>query len=71
MFFFIHKQKEVYLNGGAGYVLSRSAVQHFVTEGLKKNLCESNLSLGTNEDVNMAKCLTFLGIYISFFITYL
>lgn len=51
-----------YLNGGAGYVLSRGAVRKLVEEGLRSRACDENLNLGTNEDVNMADCLTYLGV---------
>lgn len=52
----------VYLNGGAGYVLSRGAVRSLVEDGLWGRRCEENLSLGANEDVNMALCLAHLGV---------
>ncbi|KAK7068777.1 Transferase activity protein [Halocaridina rubra] len=51
-----------YLNGGAGYVLSRGAVIKLVEEGLRSKACSNNLALGTNEDVNMANCLAYLGV---------
>lgn len=51
-----------YLNGGAGYVLSRGAVNKLVESGLQRHQCEDNLNLGTGEDVNMANCLTYLGV---------
>ncbi|KAK3892009.1 hypothetical protein Pcinc_004134 [Petrolisthes cinctipes] len=51
-----------YLNGGAGYVLSRGAVIKLVESGLQKHQCDHNLSLGTGEDVNMADCLAYLGV---------
>ncbi|XP_053655510.2 glycoprotein-N-acetylgalactosamine 3-beta-galactosyltransferase 1 [Cherax quadricarinatus] len=51
-----------YLNGGAGYTLSRGAVRRLVEEGLRDEQCFKNLQLGTNEDVNMAMCLTFVGV---------
>ncbi|XP_064086950.1 glycoprotein-N-acetylgalactosamine 3-beta-galactosyltransferase 1-like [Macrobrachium nipponense] len=51
-----------YFNGGAGYVLSRGAVRKLVEEGLRSRACDNNLHLGTNEDVNMADCLAYLGV---------
>ncbi|XP_071552788.1 glycoprotein-N-acetylgalactosamine 3-beta-galactosyltransferase 1-like isoform X3 [Panulirus ornatus] len=51
-----------YLNGGAGYVLSRGAVTKLVEDGLKANQCHGHLQLGTKEDVNMALCLSYLGL---------
>ncbi|RXG69618.1 Glycoprotein-N-acetylgalactosamine 3-beta-galactosyltransferase 1 [Armadillidium vulgare] len=53
---------EVYLNGGAGYVLSKAAVARLVTKGLRNNICEKNLKMGSGEDVNMALCLTYIGM---------
>ncbi|XP_071552787.1 glycoprotein-N-acetylgalactosamine 3-beta-galactosyltransferase 1-like isoform X2 [Panulirus ornatus] len=53
-----------YLNGGAGYVLSRGAVTKLVEDGLKANQCHGHLQLGTKEDVNMALCLSYLGVVL-------
>ncbi|XP_045612202.2 glycoprotein-N-acetylgalactosamine 3-beta-galactosyltransferase 1 [Procambarus clarkii] len=53
---------KTYLNGGAGYVLSRGAVTRLVEEGLQARACKDNLELGLNEDVNMASCLSFVGV---------
>lgn len=54
-------QSKVYLNGGAGYVLSKASVSHFVIEGLKGKACKDAVQHGRGEDVNMAFCLTYLG----------
>ncbi|XP_049818915.1 glycoprotein-N-acetylgalactosamine 3-beta-galactosyltransferase 1 isoform X2 [Aethina tumida] len=51
-----------YMSGGAGYVLSKKSVQKFVEEALPNGKkCKSSNS--GSEDVELAKCLTNVGIY--------
>ncbi|CAL4082262.1 unnamed protein product, partial [Meganyctiphanes norvegica] len=52
---------DVYLQGGSGYVLSRGAVTQLVERGLHEHVCK-RLHLGTSEDVNMGRCLKYLGV---------
>uniref|UniRef100_A0A158R5Q8 Glycoprotein-N-acetylgalactosamine 3-beta-galactosyltransferase 1 n=1 Tax=Syphacia muris TaxID=451379 RepID=A0A158R5Q8_9BILA len=53
--------KQGYMSGGAGYVLSRTAVKKFVNEGLPNpSHCASKE--GGSEDVEMGKCLEKIGV---------
>ena len=51
---------EVYMTGGAGYVLSREAVRRFAAGHNDSTLCRPGL-LGP-EDVEMSRCLQRLGV---------
>uniref|UniRef100_A0A0N5C7V5 Glycoprotein-N-acetylgalactosamine 3-beta-galactosyltransferase 1 n=1 Tax=Strongyloides papillosus TaxID=174720 RepID=A0A0N5C7V5_STREA len=53
--------KQGYMSGGAGYILSKSALKKFVTESLPDSKkCESQDREG--EDVEMGKCLENVGV---------
>ena len=55
------EQGEVYLSGGAGYVLSKEALRRFVETGLNDpELCRQDA--GGQEDVEMGKCLENIGV---------
>ena len=52
-----------YMSGGAGYVLSKKALEKFVTKGIKDKtakICRSNGK--GSEDVELGKCMENLGI---------
>ncbi|XP_068121248.1 glycoprotein-N-acetylgalactosamine 3-beta-galactosyltransferase 1-like [Hyperolius riggenbachi] len=50
--------KQGFMSGGAGYVLSRKAVKHFV-EGFHSGVCQHKTSI---EDVELGKCMEKTGI---------
>ena len=52
-----------YMSGGAGYVLSKKALEEFVTKGINDKtgkICEQN-SKGS-EDIELGRCMENLGI---------
>lgn len=51
---------EVYMTGGAGYVLSREAVRRFAVSHNDSTLCRPGLH--GPEDVEMSRCLQRLGV---------
>ncbi|XP_023338414.1 glycoprotein-N-acetylgalactosamine 3-beta-galactosyltransferase 1 [Eurytemora carolleeae] len=57
-----HVKDQPYMSGGAGYVLSRTALELFVNVGIGNNdLCRDE-SLGP-EDVQMSRCMENLGVH--------
>ena len=54
---------QAYMSGGAGYVLSKKALEKFVTKGITDKtgkICQNNGK--GSEDVELGKCLENLGI---------
>ena len=59
---FQHQRKvlmQVYMAGGAGYVLSKQAVKEFTERNKEENMCKSGED--GPEDVEMSRCLQRLG----------
>lgn len=55
------KNDQLYMSGGAGYVLSKEALRRFIEEGLSNaSLCQPG-NVG-DEDVEMGRCLTNVGV---------
>ncbi|CAJ0929508.1 unnamed protein product, partial [Mesorhabditis belari] len=55
--------KYFYNSGGAGYVLSRKALELFVTEALPKKECPQGA--GGPEDFHLGKCLNSIGVNVT------
>ena len=54
-----------YMSGGAGYVLSKTALQIFVSKGIEnKTLQVCADKFNTPEDVQMGKCLEALKVLL-------
>lgn len=55
------KDDQLYMSGGAGYVLSKEALRRFIEEGLSnESLCKPG-NVG-DEDVEMGRCLSNVGV---------
>lgn len=59
---FKHKENgQLYMSGGAGYILSKEALRRFIEEGLSNaSLCKPG-NVG-DEDVEMGRCLINVGV---------
>ncbi|XP_013382730.1 glycoprotein-N-acetylgalactosamine 3-beta-galactosyltransferase 1-like [Lingula anatina] len=56
-----HPPAEPYMSGGAGYVISKGALEKFYRVGLGQKLCPTT---GNYEDMDFGKCLHKIGIKI-------